>query len=111
MSKSKINTQEDKLLGAMFPGDMASFLSFYAMYTAQNRSSVIRQAITFWRTQISVTDEELVNWAKEQLRVEWNQQKHKQKDTDSFLMDYRNRLESKGISSEMVDVIINGFQP
>lgn len=106
--KSKISKEQFKLVGALVPLPLNSFLSLYAVANSITKSMVVNNVLESWRQGICISEEKLINDIISIAKEGW---KGSQKLTIvDFTDNLAKELTEKGLDPETIEKIIQRFK-
>ena len=99
-----------KLVGALLPLRMNSYLSIYALAKGITKTEVIRQLVEAWITdqRNTISDENLFKEIVERCNRRWHIQKitHPETDFNQFKNELQYELVNKGLSRTYIQLVL-----
>jgi acetyl-CoA carboxylase alpha subunit len=105
-SSSKGECVSGKIVGAMLPGQLHSYLSLYAVATSQTKTSIVKKELQKWaELEMKVnTEDVLVKLLSDKILESWEKFKdeHKKATFSTFKAYIKTELKDKGISYNII---------
>lgn len=105
--KVKQRVQDSKFVGAHLPSQLYSYLSLYTLATGESKNQIIVDVLENWKLDGDVDEDKEMKLIEECAQIAFSDFKNKKKaNFQWFLNEVEYELTKKGITKEVISVII-----
>ena len=117
MSEQPTNAPTPSMVGAYVSESLSSFVALYSICTNQSKSTVMRNALNYWKENTHHTMKGMVDMVTEKIQAGWYEHKYNEgqkNNIDKRFENYKNNqrqiLLGKKVPKEIVSEIINNIK-